>query len=78
MPFVYKEITDYSLVPQCVKFQEEMFNLSIQDAYPSHFFSMIIRKEFPLGFIIGCFHEERNELAGLAVILAGQTTFVFL
>ena len=69
MSVEFKELTDKCFINEYVKTHKEIFNLSDLDAYPPSFFSLLIRKENPLGIVIGCY--VKNELKGLAVGIAG-------
>lgn len=72
MSFEYSMIRDKIYIPECVEVHKKIFHLSDSDAFPANFFNMIIRKEHPLGIIIGCFKKEENksELIGLTVTIA--------
>lgn len=72
MSIEYIEINEKSFIPECVEIHKKIFHLSDAEAFPSLFFNMIIRKEHPLGIIIGCFRTEnsKSELIGLTVTLA--------
>ena len=68
MSVEYLEITDISYVPECVEFQKKVFSLSESDAFPASFFSLLIRKDHPVGMLVGCFKLENGQrkLIGLA------------
>jgi predicted GNAT superfamily acetyltransferase len=68
MSVIFKKLTDEREVMDYVKVHKEIFNLSELEAYPASFFSMLIRKEHPLGIVIGCYVDD--ELKGVAVGLA--------
>jgi predicted GNAT superfamily acetyltransferase len=82
MSVEYLEITDPLYIPECVAIQKEFFELSALDMYPSSFFSLLIRKEHPLGMLVGCFVNDGNKktLVGLITLLAdtGANTFYCL
>jgi len=72
MLFEYREIKERELVPVCVSMHKKMFNLSDEDAFPTLFFSLLIRQEHPMGIIIGCFKNSDNndqELIGIVVTM---------
>lgn len=71
MSIFYQEITDELFVPDCVAIQYDIFGLSEKDAFPAAFFSLLIRKEHPLGMLVGCFKQDNgiNKLIGLAAFM---------
>lgn len=75
MPIYYQEITDGLSIPDCVAIQNEIFDLSEKDAFPASFFSLLIRKEHPLGMLVGCFHKQNNKekLIGLAAFMVDKS-----
>jgi predicted GNAT superfamily acetyltransferase len=72
MTFEYNEIRDKIFISDCVCVHKSIFQLSDIDCFPPTFFTMLIRKEHPLGIVIGCFKKENNKmkLIGLAVTIA--------
>ena len=72
MKFEYKVITDKLFISDCFFVHRKIFQLSDIDSFPPSFFAMLIRKEHPLGLVIGCFKEDINksELIGLTVAIA--------
>jgi predicted GNAT superfamily acetyltransferase len=75
MSFEYIEINDKDLIPDCVSVHKQIFQLSEIDTLPSIFFNMLIRKEHPLGIVIGCFKIENGTkmLIGLTVTISSLT-----
>jgi len=65
MSVYFKEISDRNEINQCVELHKEIFDLNDIDAYPSSFFSMVVRREHPLGIIVGCFDDK--DFIGLVV-----------
>ena len=74
MLVLYQEITETLYIQECVAIQKDLFNLSDIDVFPYSFFSMIIRKEHPIGVLMGCFAEVNNtkNLIGLGVAIADK------
>jgi predicted GNAT superfamily acetyltransferase len=79
MSIEYLEITDPLYIPECVAIQKEIFGLSDADMYPSSFFNLIIRKEHPIGMLVGCFevNGDKKRLVGLITLLADTGTKSF-
>jgi predicted GNAT superfamily acetyltransferase len=70
MSVTYKEITDSLYIPECIAMQKKVFGLSDVDIFPESYFSLLMRKQHPLGLVVGCFLDEDNksELIGLTVL----------
>ena len=69
MSVYYREIADKSMIPECVRLQQEIFSTSDIDTFPSSFYFMLVRKELPLGMLLGCFKNEK--LIGMATGITG-------
>ncbi len=74
MTTTYSEITDPKYIQDCVEIQKKLFKIADADTFPAAFFSMLIRKEHPLGLVVGCFREDENgqALIGLTIAVADK------
>lgn len=72
MSVEYLEITETLYLNDCISIQKDLFNLSDIDVFPQAFFNMLIRKEHPLGLVVGCFKTEMDirNLIGIGVAIA--------
>lgn len=70
MNLTYRELTDNKEVNDYYILHKRIFLLCEKDAYPPSFFSMVIRNEHPLGFVLGAYDNEN--LVGMVVAVAGN------
>jgi predicted GNAT superfamily acetyltransferase len=74
MSIEYQEITDELYLQDCVAIQKEILEITDIDTFPIAFFNMLIRKEHPIGVLVGCFKTlgKTKSLIGLGIAVADK------
>jgi hypothetical protein len=69
MEIIYQHLVGLEYIPELLKLQKEIFGLTDNNLITAPMLSVYLRKEHPLGFIVGCIikHDNHSSLVGLTI-----------